>query len=80
MYALLEDHDVIVAQTRLDNDNIDIRVMFVEDEEVFYTVWKRKEGAHQVMWRGNLEGCMKEYTDIVADVVMDWLKNQKLIG
>jgi hypothetical protein len=67
MFVNIEDHDEVVIECKF----ADIKVVYSEDEDTFYTVWKRNSGKWQTMWRGNFAGCVKEFSDIVGDLFAD---------
>jgi hypothetical protein len=71
MFVEIEPYDEVVCKSDFKNNVVDIRVMYNEDEDTYYTIWKRSSGKFQVMWRGNFAGCLKEFADIVGDVFVD---------
>ena len=68
MHAVLNDSDEVIVSCEF----ADIKIVFNEDEDIHYTLWRRQsDKQYQIMWRGNFAGCMKEFGDIVGDILLD---------
>jgi len=80
MFVQLEKHDVVVVRSHMpavgEVLGQDVIVVYSEESEQFSTLWARHDGdssKYTLMWRGNFDGCLKEFGDIVGDIFIDYL-------
>jgi hypothetical protein len=79
MFVTIEPkRDIVVCETHVTEQYTqDIKIVWSEDDEQYHVVWART-GGYQLMWRGNLEGCMREFRGIVGDTFADSLTKEGL--